>query len=450
MRSLLAAALLASGCSVKLGYSGTSYACPDGETCPGGYECIDFECIQVVPDAPPLPDGPVYDAPPLVRCNSVTLVGDDFEDGSVGPEWDVVMDSGTSVSESAGQLVIGLASNMSGILGAGYGSWDWYDLRDGRFFAEAVDTPNSTTVARMAVVAAWTDEDYLFMGVVGGQLIASQTVAGAETVLRTRGYNPNPHRFWALREEGGTVYFETSGDGDTWASQIETPAPFDLQFVKVGLLGITTGSTSSPGQAIFDNFNDGQASGERCPASSLVDDFEDGEIAHAWARAYQETGCTIEEVGGQVVITPSTTQVAYCGYGSSSRYDLRDDSVTVTVAEVPTGDAQAFLGVDDPTGKRLQIIFEGGMLVARSIDPVGGTTVHGMVAYDAAAHRLWRIRVVGSTATFEASSDGELYAPFATADAPIDFSAVLIELSAGTWTPTPIPGVARFEGFNVP
>src|SRR5687767_12872130 len=186
MRSLVWAALLASACSVKLGYSGTSYACPDGETCPGGHECIDFQCVQVVPDAAPVEDGPVYDAPPTMRCNSVTLVGDDFEDGAVAPDWQTVMDTGTTISETSGQLVAGLAAGVSGDHTVGYRSTDWFDLRDGRFFVEAVETPNATTAARMGLAATFGSEDVLTIGVLGGQLVASQTVAGAETVLRSR------------------------------------------------------------------------------------------------------------------------------------------------------------------------------------------------------------------------------------------------------------------------
>jgi hypothetical protein len=447
MRGLLLAVLLAPACSVRLQFSGTSYACRDGETCPGGYACIDFECVPSAADGAASSDGPGQDAAPALRCNSVTLLADDFEDGERADAWaGSFMDSGTILSEASGQLTVGLASGMSGQHAAAYGSRDWYDLRDGRVSVEAVSVPNPTTSAFMSLTASFGTDDELEIGVVGDVLRCRTIAAGVETILRTRSYNPNPHRFWAIRESGGTVTFETSGSGDSWDVQAEAPAPFDVAFVRLELQAGTSEATASPGQAVFDSFNGGEATGALCPASSLIDDFEDGLRAHAWERGYVSPGCTLTESDGQVAITPSATTTGACGYESSARYDLRDDSVTLDVAEVTAGAAQTFLGVEDLSGAEALVVVESGMLIARA----GTSTNVAAVPYDAAAHRVWRIRTEGTTLHWEASANGELFTEIAAAEAPIDASSVLINVGAGTYVVTASPGQARFAGLNVP
>lgn len=67
----LAVAALTTGCSVSADYGGTSYACDEARTCPGGQTCVAGECRgdELVIDARSPTDGgggdPVIDATPL-------------------------------------------------------------------------------------------------------------------------------------------------------------------------------------------------------------------------------------------------------------------------------------------------------------------------------------------------------------------------------------------------
>lgn len=55
------------------------------------------------------------------------------------------------------------------------------------------------------------------------------------SVFRTASYNATNHRWLRIREQSGTVYWETSPNGTTWSTFVSGPVP--LSDVSVLLLG---------------------------------------------------------------------------------------------------------------------------------------------------------------------------------------------------------------------
>jgi len=61
-------------------------------------------------------------------------------------------------------------------------------------------------------------------------------------------------------------------------------------------------------------------------------------------------------------------------------------------------------------------------------------------------HRWWGLRAHAGTLTFEVSSDGITWAPFATTATPAYFDDAYLELSAGTYQMESMAvGEARFD-----
>ena len=76
-------------------------------------------------------------------------------------------------------------------------------------------------------------------------------------------YSPENDRWWRLRADLTTLFFETSKDGVTWTLRAagEPPVPLDALLVEIGA-GTYDALTSAPGQARIDCVNAGPPCGE--------------------------------------------------------------------------------------------------------------------------------------------------------------------------------------------
>jgi hypothetical protein len=249
------------------------------------------------------------------------LVADDFEDGVVFVEpWPASYeDARTGLSEIGGRAVIDLADDANGGRFAGYLTEDLFDLRDARVSVEVVETAAPSDASVTYVTAEYPNGDGIEIRVLGDTLDLRHLLGGEETVVGQLPYDPVAHRFWALREAGGTLFWETSPDGSSFTARAQAPAPFDVEWVRLSFGAGTWDNVIDPGRAVFDSYNGGVASGSRCAASSLVDDFDDGAVGRVWTRSYDSASCTRQETGGELVITPSDTLTGYCGYQSGGR-----------------------------------------------------------------------------------------------------------------------------------
>jgi hypothetical protein len=204
------------------------------------------------------------------------------------------------------------------------------------------------------------------------------------------------------------------------------------------------------GSAHFDNFNGGGSSaGTWCAVSTLVDNFNDGVRGPQWQRAYQTGGCTLSEVGGYAVITPSSV-VDECGYQSSTAFDLRGDSVdTYAFQVIRPGATQAytFLSVVAFNQDDVNITESSGTLEAQQ--RIGGvSTTVGSAPYNATTHAWWRIREANGNIIWETSPDGAAWSMLAMAAEPFSPSAVSVIVGGGLAGGLANPGMARFNNVN--
>lgn len=78
---------------------------------------------------------------------------------------------------------------------------------------------------------AWEIRDGYGIGAQYG-LPTMQWVPGTPPLV---GYNPALHRFFRIREQSGTVYFDYSPDGSSWTGYGSMADPFDLTSVQVSI-----------------------------------------------------------------------------------------------------------------------------------------------------------------------------------------------------------------------
>lgn len=74
--------------------------------------------------------------------------------------------------------------------------------------------------------------EYVEMRYHAGGIEAVKYVEGDGSIVKSTPYVASEHEAWRIREEGGTIYFDTF-DGETWANFADTTVPFALDAMEV-------------------------------------------------------------------------------------------------------------------------------------------------------------------------------------------------------------------------
>lgn len=449
-RRLLAVAALVhlAGCGFDGGFE-AGYQCGVDGWCPPGQTCVDGFCASdpsSSPDAEPgtidaSPDG----ATPVARCGTLTLVQDDFEDGVIGRLWDTFSGAGAVASENGGEAVIALTQGTADVW-AGFESDALYDFTDGVLEVEVVGVGGIYTLIEINAFGPGLAQMY----VETGQLTAAVLETAGAGVRAQTDYQAADHRYWRLRESGGTLFWELSADRVAWTALHSEPMPFPGEHVRA-YLSAGGQLAAGPSEARFGDVNlDAPEGLVYCPASQLVDTFDDGGAGPNWSR-YLSAGCTAIESGGSFNLAYEGTGDAYCGIDSLHWWDLRGSSVTLDAGGVPGGsDFYAYFQVGRPEDgdTRQEIERQGNLLdIEQQLDGVESGALQ--LAYDAVAHRWWRIRESGGEVFFETAPDGATWTARSTIEAAFDLSMVEVEIGAGHDAPGPgVPLTWVLPGVN--
>lgn len=139
--------------------------------------------------------------------------------------------------------------------------YSYYDLTESAVAIQLVSAGNQALASLECYPLYLTDETYdaspdkLFWYVNQGQIAAYQWVNGVQTRLAGATYSPVTHAWLRIRETAGTVYFETSPNGDSWASFASTPDIPNVNFLNVWIQNGTYASEASTTTCVYDNLN---------------------------------------------------------------------------------------------------------------------------------------------------------------------------------------------------
>lgn len=249
MRASVVIALVTCGCG-RWGFGGT-----------GGDDVV-------VDDASMVRDnGAIIDAPgdmamaaiDAMPCGGTThMLTDNFDDNTLdATKWgNAYEDSSSRHVETGGRLEIRLGANVPDNW-AGYVSTTLYDLHDDRVF---VEVPVVNALTGDAILLLWTSfakTDGPSIEYERGKLIFRRRVAGTINDLSNVTYNATMHRWWQIREHGGTTYWETSPDGVSWTPrQMQTTPGATTALITIAA---GTGNSEPADLVVFDNLNGGGA-----------------------------------------------------------------------------------------------------------------------------------------------------------------------------------------------
>ena len=162
-------------------------------------------------------------------CSTVPQLTDDFEDGVMAAVWMTYADTGAIVEEADGVLRV----RYSGAAEAwgGYITAEPHDLRGGWLAADVAQVGGFTILELNAgdtKVQTYAEGEAIFCTV----MIDGETVSEFQTE-----YLPDRHVHWRMREEDGSIHWETSPDGDGWSQLVAYPTPIASDAVTLLLSG---------------------------------------------------------------------------------------------------------------------------------------------------------------------------------------------------------------------
>jgi hypothetical protein len=190
-------------------------------------------------------------SPGIRWCPAATFT-DDFDDGIMKSEWLISGNGACMTREQDGQLVFDYSEPSTG--SCGYYTRSRFDLSDSTL---AVAAPSADVGAMYVYIGAFSrNGDELEIRQGQGELVGRKRVQ--ETSDRTFAfpYDPVQHRWWRLRGNDGTAYWETSADGKTWTTHAShSNPPLQLDRLEIRLWSYSNdGGLDNLGNG-FDNLN---------------------------------------------------------------------------------------------------------------------------------------------------------------------------------------------------
>lgn len=177
-------------------------------------------------------------------CGTNVLLFDDFEDGTVAPEWTVLAGTGLTVGETGGVLQIAFGNNVPASQTAGYRTAATMDFTDTCVEAELV-MPADQTSGAVIELQLGAGQNRIYMDVASGMLETEEQLGAAVYRGTPLPYDPVAHRWLRMREVSGTWYFQVAPDAMTYTTVFSYPQDFGLQTACT--LTIAAGSGSAVG-----------------------------------------------------------------------------------------------------------------------------------------------------------------------------------------------------------
>jgi hypothetical protein len=194
----------------------------------------------------------------ILKADSIT---DNFDDNSLDAKWTSYGFTSGSVAESSQTLRFTSAANTNASESGIY-STNKLNFTGTRVSIQGVTMPSGHCyfdfgIQLEAQILENSDANFILIGVDTGtgKLQASKKVSNSFSVVAEVTYNSTNHKYWALRESGGTMYWEYSSDGSSWNTLWSEANPFAVTAAYMLLDNYEYDATTAPTVGVFDNVN---------------------------------------------------------------------------------------------------------------------------------------------------------------------------------------------------
>lgn len=190
--------------------------------------------------------------------NYLHLLTDNFNDNSLDPaKWNTFGLTGVAETNQRLELTTDTTAAYKGIVSVA-SNWSLYDSHG---FSNLLDAGNQALASfevypiHLQLNGIDTDASELFWLVTNGLIIAYYRIAGVLTFAFSAAYDPLVHKWFRIRESGGTTFWDTSVDGSTWTNQYQTANLFDYTNLEVNIFVGTWQDEGVTSTAIIDSWN---------------------------------------------------------------------------------------------------------------------------------------------------------------------------------------------------
>jgi hypothetical protein len=272
-----------------------------------------------------------------------------------------------------------------------------------------------------------------------------ERVAGANSDTTFR-YDPAVHVWFRLREDAGTIYWETSVDGTTWTVRRSKTTTLTLTSVEVLMSGGYWDAEAGTTFATIDDFNLFAGIPPNPKAATLTESFDATDLDKWYGY-----GTDAAVSGGKLVLTPTGT---YSGLiETNDPLDLTGSYLTVELkqnANAGNGTVTSeFVARADGSNSFRFIIGGGpaGEMILR--ETVAGVHSNFALAYSPQRDRWLRLREAGGVIYWETSSNGVTWSILRSKATTLTLTAVDCLLLNGFYGTEPSPGTTQFDNLNI-
>lgn len=385
---------------------------------------------------------------------AVSMLQDAFDDGTLnGTLWKVSNQVGGTVTEtSALELAPFANTDATALL---VESKALYSLVGSSAYVRTDEVVSSSGNVAQQFSLKQDSNNKVYWAIEGGVLSAKRKMDGNGDTLAQLPYSATDHRWLRLREDGGTIFWDTSADGSSWTNRTSWVVPTGF---KPGALTVTFyvetfgGGSPAPGSARYSHLNTTGGTAPPPGVAGIQDDFNDGVLASRWVTS--QSGGTVSESGGTLNLAPAANNGSVLLIAQSA--EARSLRGSYVLAEVPQ-----VIATSGNLGQRLEVKngsdkltwkVENGVLTA-SVKLSGTTSTKAQATYSPTAHRWWRIRELDGVLYWDTSPDGLTWSQQASVATNSVFAidAVTIQFYLETWgSGVASPGIAHFDNVNLP
>lgn len=385
---------------------------------------------------------------------AVATLSDSFAGSSIdSTKWTTTTQSGGSITEGGGFLHLTPNAN-SGATQLSIQSNNLYSLVGSSAYVQVAQVVNSSAPVDNNFALVQDPSNAVAWWFSGGTLSATRTSGGVKTTVSTLSYSPSSHVWWRIRESGGTVFWDTSADGQTWTTQGSTPTsnvPFVNSLRPLFYSETWASGSASPGEALYANFNVSPSPS----GNPWADPFSDSAIDGTKWTIFTAVSGTATEGGGALSLTPApNTTGSIAQIKSNSTASLIGNAASVKAVAVVNSandcDEDFSLMLSTGRSNRLSWVYVHGSLIAQYYVN-GVVTTLTTLTYSSTNHVYWRIRESGGTVFWDTSPDRVTWTQQASVATASLFSltSVKAQLYAETWSSnSAAPGIAKFADMR--
>lgn len=383
---------------------------------------------------------------------------DSFNDNTVDPvKWPNNYNTvGALPTETGGRARVDCDTGFSG-----YASDTVYTLAGSnarcRMFPPAAGGAATEAWAQLLVTSSTSGTDAIIeVNAVTGDITFANRTGFFDPGAAVLTYSAVDHAWLRIREDAGTLFFDTSADGITWTNRHTDTSPGWVSDTDIEMQMLAHRDSGTVDFAEFDNFN---ITPSTAVFADLTDDFDDNVVDPVkWPDNYNTgPGGLPVEAGGRARVPCDT---GFAAYASEPIYRL-EDSYAFVQSFPPSGGGMVeaysqLLILSNVVGT--QIVFEVDaatnlllMTVHVGFVDEGGQSI----PYDPVEHAWLRIREAAATLFWETSPDGREWTTRHTDTSPSWVSdndlqtQLLAHCSPAVTGGGPTGAFAEFDNFNV-